>query len=254
MTIIDLKKKTIDSCEIDRCRGGYILDRKTRNTVPCRCMRVFRYLKRLIVADIPVEYWPLKLDDLKVPKSYREHVKSFLREHRNVLSHGAGMLFLGSNGIGKTTLMVEIGKHFALVGYKVVYTTVQKFINRKFTDHPLDVADYDVLLIDELDKAYAKSGSDYVPKTFEELVRQIISHNKVTVMATNGTRKDIRELFGNSVFSALKRKIQIVPMKGEDMSDDLQKGWDERIVQPVDLLHENIVEMAMHIGEERTRT
>ena len=211
-------------------------------------MKVFRYLKRLHEAGIPKEYWTLHLDELQVPWKYREHVKGFLREHRNALDKGSGMLFLGSNGIGKTSLMMEVGKHFALVGYRVCYMTVQKYINQKFTDYPIDISSYDVVLLDELDKAYAKPGSDYMPKTFEELVRQIVSLNKVSVMASNSTSSDIQEMFGNSVFSALKRKIQIIPMKGDDFSNLLQKEWDERLTRPLDLFHENITKLAVHLG------
>ena len=214
-------------------------------------MNVFRYLRRLQRAGIPLDYWSLGLGDLVVPARYRNHVKKFLREHRNVVDRGSGMLFMGANGIGKTTLMVEIGKHFTLVGYRVRYFTVQNYMNAKFSDAPINLEDYDILLVDELDKAYAKPGSDWVPKTFEELVRQIVSQNRVVIMATNASEKGIQELFGKSAYSAIKRKIQIVPMRGKDYSDQLQRDWDERLSLPIDLFHPNIVGMAENICPER---
>ena len=252
MTAKHLHDSTVGKCERG-CHKGFLINKDTNDSELCICMSVFRYLNRLIQAGIPQEYWTLSLDKLEVPERYIQHVRKFLRNYRNALNRGLGMMFLGSNGIGKTTLMVEIGKHFALIGYSVTYFTLQRYINQKFTEYPIDISGCDVILIDEIDKAYAKPGSDYLPKTFEELVRQIISLNKVSIFSTNSSTASVKELFGGSVFSAIKRKLQIVPMKGDDYSDNLQRNWESRLKQDLDLFHETIVGMARHIEHKRVR-
>ena len=252
MTIEDIKAGTIDSCKDTQCQGGILFDYKTNVSTPHICMQVFRYLVRLRHACIPAEYWQLHLDTLHIDEKYRDHVKLFLRNHRNALSGGLGMLFLGSNGIGKTSMMTEIGKHFALVGYRVLYFTLQKYLNSRFQENKkIEIANYDILLIDELDKAYGKTGNDYLMKTFEELVRQVLSLNKVSIMATNASKAGIKEMFGRSVFSALERKIQLLAIKGEDFSGKLQDGWDARLTMEIDFFHENIVRMAERVEHQK---
>ena len=246
MTVRYLHDHTVGQCDRG-CRMGFVVDKKTNESTTCICMNVFRYLHRLFQAGIPQEYWTLGLDDLRVPVKYVVHVKNFLRGYRNAMYQGLGMMFLGSNGIGKTTLMVEVGKHLSLIGYKVIYFTFQDYINKKFTNLPIDISCYDAVLIDEIGKAYGKPGSDYVPKTFEELVRQIISLNKVSIFATNSSISGMKELFGSSVFSALRRKVQMIPMKGDDYSDELQKDWENRLAKEMELFHENITGMAQYI-------
>ena len=253
MTAQELKDATVHRCPLDKCQGGFVVDEKTGDSNVHICMLVFRYLRRLQQAEIPIDYWTLSLNSLVVPERYKNHIKEFLKSYRNALDRGAGMLLLGSNGIGKTSLMAEIGKHFVLLDYRVRYFTVQHYMNSKFSDNPIDLDTYDVLLVDELDKAYAKPGSDWVPKTFEELVRQIVSQNRLVVMASNASTAGIKELFGNSVFSAIKRKIQVIPMRGEDYSNKLQDDWDNRLKEKANLFHAHIVGMARFLGSSKRR-
>ena len=241
MTVDTLKKNTVGRCT--RCNNGFLID-ADGFSVPCVCMDVFRYLYRLQRAWIPVAYWQLGLDELTVSLKYKELIRTFLRNYRQALSEGLGLLFLGNNGIGKTTLMAEVGKHLATVDLRVRYFTVQQYMNDKFSEEPINLQEYDVLLVDELDKAYAKPGSDWLSKTFEELTRQILSNNKVVVMAANANAEEIKRLFGNSTFSAIKRKIKIVHMAGKDHSDQLQSDWDSILESRFDYMHPNIVRLA----------
>ena len=220
----------------------------------CICMKVFRYAKALIVARIPRAYWTLSLSKMtKVDAHYRKFVQMYLQRFDTALEKGLGVFFLGVNGIGKTALACEIAKTALMRQKSVLYITAQYYIDTLYVtdDAVAPFLDRDVIIFDELDKAYIKEGSTFVPRKVEDFLRRSLSAGAVIILCTNMNEESsdpneetIATTFGESLVSMLKRQIKFVHMDGEDVSNSLHSGWMSRLKEDYDFFSPDLVKAA----------
>ena len=240
-----LRSMIVDCCE--RCDGaGYVLDEDGDDST-CSCMQVFRYVIRLVVANIPRDYWHLFWKELNVGKAVKKLLSRYFDNFSIAAERGLGILFLGANGVGKTALMCEIGKHALVHGRTVLYFTNDRYITALQRNDDVflrQVEDSQVLLLDEVEKAYSRDGGTFVPKKTEALLRSSLSLGRIVVMATNYPEEDLTEMFGESTMSLLRRRLKFVPVVGQDRSVDLQDRWTETLTTTYDFMHPHIVEQA----------
>jgi len=239
-----LKKKTIGVCE--RCENGWL--QKGDSVTECECRKVFIFLKELIYARIPQEYWGLKFGQLKLEKLVKMELRRYFKNFDVASEKGLGFCMTGTNGTGKTSLLAEIGKLSVRKGINTIYITAQDYINYKMLndyDNISRIENADVILLDEIDKPYQKKGSDYVLSQLESLLRNVLPKNKVLHIASNWTQKEIKHFLGDSVFSIMLRKLKFISILGEDKSEDLQNDWNNRIDSgKIDYLDEYFIKMA----------
>lgn len=198
---------------------------------------LFKWIKELTYANIPNEYWRLSFDGLKVDMVVKKVVREFIIHLDNAVSEGLGISFLGECGIGKTSMMCEIGKAALRRGYSVVYTTLESYIdsvrNKDKNEELLLLYEKtwnsDFILIDEVDKAYIKQGSDWVVKQFTDLIKGTTPYHKVLVTAMNMSESELESTFGSAVRSAMLRHLKFIPVVGEDFSNNLQKDWMSKL-------------------------
>lgn len=227
-----IRSELVDVCE--ECSGiGYLEPDVPGEEKPCRCMAVYQYVMELVIANIPQRYWTLELEELQVDDLYIELASKYIQNIDRAKANGLGMIFFGSNGTGKTSIMCELGKAAVISGYRTTYVTAQQFIDSKVgskkNEDTLAVLDdcenSDVILLDEVDKMYMKSGSDYVLKTIEDFLRRTLSSNRIVIACTNHTQDEFSEMLGSSTVSMLKRHNQFVQVDGPDYSDEVQSEW-----------------------------
>jgi len=251
--LLSIREQLVDSCEI--CGGaGYVINEGL--DVPCECMKLFRYVKELVIAAIPETYWELSLEKLVVNQAYKDFISFYLDNLKRAHAGGLGVLFLGTNGVGKTAMMCEIGKSAVAQGYSVKYFTIQQYVDLtiKFgTESNSFVQLHDMLLVDELDKAYMKEGSSFVPKIVEHLFRSTIPYGKMVIAATNESEEGLKDLFGESTLSMVHRNLKFVPVSGIDYSENLQKGWKKRLLHTVDFKNEHLIELARQYRQGSSR-
>ena len=248
--LLDILKCTVEACT--ECEGGYLLD-DTGETVPCRCMRVFLYLMELVKAKIPADYWSLTLDELQIDKAYTGFVHYYLARLEKALSRSLGVIFFGANGIGKTSLMCEIGKETIVRGYTVQYFTAQQFVDAAKEGGPIlrEYQSGQILLLDEIDKVYVKKGSNFVTKTMEDFLRRSISAGKTVVACTNYDEAGFSEAFGDSTMSMLRRHSKFFEIEGKDYSDKLYDSWDSLLDSEYSFYTEEIERMAKRLADFR---
>ena len=122
-----LRDQTIYSCE-KKCNDGWII--KDGEMQACSCRRIFVYLKELVYARIPKEYWHLRLNNLKLePPHIKTLFMKYLKNYETAIDKGLALGFIGNNGIGKTFLLCELGKEAIVRGYNVIYVTTQDYIS-----------------------------------------------------------------------------------------------------------------------------
>jgi hypothetical protein len=211
----------------------------------CICSKVFSYVKGLVAGDIPRAYWTLKWEELQVDEAYKKLLSLYFDNFGSAKSQALGILFLGPNGVGKTAMMCEIGKEAIIQGWDTFYITTQRLIGLSMAGEKDDrLHQSDVILLDEVDKAYIKAGSDFVPKTFEDYLRSSISRGKMVIAASNEDEGGLEEMFGQSTLSMIRRHLKIVPVSGDDFSDKRQDGWTRMLKDKIDWFHPNILESA----------
>jgi len=200
----------------------------------------------LVKSKIPIDYWCLTLDELEVDKEYRTFVHFYIERLDKALARAMGIIFFGANGIGKTSLMCEIGKEVIARGRKVQYFTVQQYIDGMKGDSPIirEYNDTDMVLLDEMDKVYIKQGSSFVGKVLEDFLRRTISNGKAVVACTNYGMEAFSKTFGDSTVSMLKRHSKFLGVEGEDYSDTLHDSWEDSLKKDYDFYCSTIVEKA----------
>jgi len=233
---------------LKRCDGKFYLPNDIPGKLkPTKCLIVLHYIYSLIEALIPKAYWWLSLETLNIDQAYIDVVTWYLDNLETAVLKGLGLLFLGANGIGKTSLMCEIGKYALIRKYKVVYFTAQQYIQAVKADDK-DLISYfensDFLLVDELDKVYIKKGSNFVTKTLEDFLRRMVSKGRILILGTNLNRESFVEVFGESTVSMLKRNLRFTAITGKDYSIDMQDNWNNELETKPDYFADVIMKNA----------
>lgn len=233
-----LKRKIVSPHKT--CKGvGYI-----DGVNPCKCMKIFDYIKELYYSKIPQDYWDLNFKDLEIDPLYKKIAGSMIENIDNAIEQGLGLFFTGERGIGKTSLQCEIGKRAVVERYNVYYNIAQNIIDDRFTDDQSVIKrlkSADLILIDELDKVIMREKSN-IPKQIENLLRELLPNKKSIILCTNLNEDEVEDKF--EIISLIRRYIKIVPMKGKDYSGKKQKQWMDKLKGEMDYFSDNITAMA----------
>lgn len=248
--LLGIKAKMVGTCP-DCVGEGYIpIEGEPGKVSRCDCMIVFKYVIELVNAGIPQDYWSLTIDALHVDDGHKAMVKLFLENLQQAKDKGMGLVFLGPNGTGKTSMMCEIGKAALAARYKVRYFTLSQYVTTFQKDNLL-LREYlesgDVLLIDELDKKYIKTGSEFVAKTVDDAFRSFLNNGKIIILCTNWDAESIGEVLGESTLSLLRRRCEFIKVVGDDYSPVLQGDYWERLKGEPDYWSESIVRNALRM-------
>lgn len=251
--MLNLKSNLVSPCE--KCGGLGWLDPDTPGVPnPCECMVVFHYLNVLIESRIPRDYWWLGLDDLTdVGDEYKKFCRWFMKRLPKAVSNALGVVFLGPNGIGKTSMQCAIGKEAAVLGYSVRYFTAQQYIESRKAGDDKSLTEYfeqgQVILLDELDKVYIANRSTFVEKTIEDFLRRVTSNGSSLIVCTNYDEDTLEEVFGQSTSSMLRRHLKFVSVEGGDYSGKIQSRWEGIMESDRDYFSRSIVDMAARLME-----
>jgi IstB-like ATP binding protein len=254
--MLALKRDIVESHK--PCKGsGWLEPISPGVPNPCECMTVFHYLNCLIESGIPRDYWWLTIDELEIDEDYKALCHWYTKRLQQAFEHGLGMMFLGPNGIGKTSMQCALGKEAIVKGYTVKYFTAQQYIEA--TKNTEDVSllkeyeDGDFILLDEMDKVYIKSRSNYVTKTLEDFLRRKTSEGSAIIICTNHDQQTLIEVFGQSTVSMLQRHLKIVGMEGDDYSEKLQSRWDDLMESSRDYFDKAILVPARQLMERELK-
>ncbi len=120
-----------------------------------------------------------------------------------------GLLLLGTNGNGKTTMLRALHKLFAKSDYKET-TAINDFLEKKNLTE-MDISTNCLLLLDELGaehRSITVCGSKRTPITDILMVRY--RQNALTVIASNLTPDEIRQKYGDSLYDRIIGMYNII--------------------------------------------
>lgn len=178
------------------------------------CSLKIRAVNRYYEANIPIEYWALKMDkDFVGDKRLLEKYNELTKDIKKCFIEGKSVCFAGQYGIGKTMTATCLLKTAALKGYNVLYTTFNDIItilmqasNQDKFDARRELMMVEFLVIDELDQRFiaSENAADLYARQLENIVRTRRQNKLPTFICTNSP--NITEVFTG----ALKESIQSI--------------------------------------------
>lgn len=180
-----------------------------------------------VVARIPQIYWNIPLDVFP-DKKVQNIVEKYCLFLNQAYSHGQGIIFSGAHGTGKTLLSCYIAQRALEKGYTVRYMPFSKLIDLLFQGmrNPellkkiyLMIERIEFLVLDDLGKEYTGVNDQLNQKvslSVDVLLRERVNRGLVTILSTNYTQRDLKQRYGDSVFSIMSQVGRLVPVKGYD--------------------------------------
>lgn len=196
-----------------------------------RPMREKINLNSLALMGIPLKFSKTTLDDFELREKGHEVVKSFVDRYIAQLPenvrNGRGILFMGSNGTGKTMLSSIILIEAYRRRYNCRRITFSEYLNlftsvwdgsgvaqkEELTDHLYEFKGSEFLCLEEVGK---EIDSKIAVPILEDLLRYREDHSLPTIICTNRTAKALEETYGNSIVSLLRGNNEIVKIVGKD--------------------------------------
>jgi DNA replication protein DnaC len=189
---------------------------------PCNCEEQEALFRHYLLAHIPQEYMNLGLDNYYGDENALAAAQAYLDKWVNFRKHGMGMGFYSkTQGTGKTFLACFMARELVKRGESVYYVYFRNVVNtyelsyeaRK--DEEDRLRDCNVLILDEIARPVSEAQRVLFAEKFEELIRYRSNYNKVTILTTNLTPKELDEIYPRT-YSLLAAKEQSIEVAGND--------------------------------------
>lgn len=181
---------------------------------------------KYIRANISKEFWHIDLNNFDGDPKAMRLVEKYCNNLKEARESGFGFLFMGENGVGKTSLSIIVLKEAIKQGYKAFYITLpeifkQIYLGYKHTSVLVELKrilyNTDFLVIGELGKDYHRRGSElFMVSEFDSIFRERRGDLRPLIMDTNLNETEIEETYGQSLISLFKSRLKFVTMKGGD--------------------------------------
>ena len=194
----------------------------------------------LIMMGVPKRFTKKTLKDFNdYGKKSLKSVKSFVAEYISHIDENIednkGILFVGSNGVGKSLLSCIILKEAYRHRYSCRRVTFSSYISAYTESWGATKSDRDVIEQDLLDKykgveflVLEEIGKEIDSKIakpiLEDLLRYREEHGLVTVVCSNLNTDTIKDIYGNSVLSLLRGSMTRIIIDSEDKRQEVFRG------------------------------
>ncbi len=266
---------SVETCPICGGTGWRTVEHgKEREVVRCEC-RVKSYAERLLAAaHIPARYQHCELSNFQYDpddQRYKSIIEARTFAGRFVEEYPtdkAGLLFVGSVGVGKTHLAVGIlkdlirekGIHCLFCDYRELLKSIQNSYNASVPVTEMEVLrpvfDAEVLVLDELG---AVRSTEWVFDTVNYVLNSRYNDNRTTIITTNfpdaaeqgsmesddsrsysaaeraARRETLGDRIGERMRSRLHEMCKKVEIEGPDYRQHSKQAHFQRITAPTRL-------------------
>lgn len=167
------------------------------------------------------------IDDTEEKREAKNFIVKYLENLDENVKNGKGIMLCGSNGVGKTMIASIILKEAYMCRYSCRRVTFAKYITEytaswnKHGDEKDELEQElfevykstEVLVLEEIGK---EIDSKIAKPILEDLLRYREEQGLVTIICTNMTFEDIKEDYGNSVFSIMQGTMTPIVLVGRD--------------------------------------
>lgn len=237
----NLKTKILSGCS-DCDHTGW-LD-VSDSPSPCRCLKQFERYLELDAAGIDKEYWDLSLaSNWNGDQIAKDRVEEYITNLSSAYDNGLGIVFHGTNGVGKTFLGVTILKKALELGKSVCFITMAELCqkmkskidsegDREFYEDRVKNVDY--LYIDNLGSEYRPQNfGTYTLAEFDILARHRRRNLLPTLLSTNLSREEFISQYGSSISSLFSASAQFLHVQGSDFRQSQGQQYFEKLRDPV---------------------
>lgn len=210
------------------------------NKIKCysETIKVHPHIKTYIKANIPKEFWHISLDNFDGDVKAMRLVEKYCANMAEARKNGFGFLFMGENGVGKTSLGIIILKEAIAKGYRAFYISMpeifkQIYIGFKHVEVLAELKrilyNTDFLFIGELGKDHHRQGSElFMISEFDSIFRERRGDLRPIIMDTNFDEVSLQETYGQSLISLFKSRLKMITVKGGDYRKKSQEKEVER--------------------------
>lgn len=187
---------------------------------PCDCAWQDELRRRYLLADIPRQYWTYGFDEYYGDPGAWMMAEDYLQYWPSYRDSGLGLEYHSiTMGTGKTFLLTYVARQLIQVGVDVYYRPFRDIMGLYQGDQEATrerLQDCTVLALDEVGKALSGPQGEYFAMEFENLIRDRIDSNRVTLMTTNLTPRQLDEHYPRT-YSLLSVKQQRYAIDGIDV-------------------------------------
>lgn len=173
---------------------------------------------------IPSYYMGKTLKDYAFAnKQFKDIIYGYVTHPQEMLDDNVSLLFLGSNGAGKSFLSSIMLQHLYAQYYSCALTNFSDYISKVYNKE--DVSNYldsEWVVIDEVgaENDTVKGAEKGV---LEQLLKYRDSKGKPTIICTNLTLDELSKRYGNTVYSMLGQFIPVT-MTTPDRRKEVFRG------------------------------
>jgi DNA replication protein DnaC len=164
----------------------------------------------------------------KSPRELMTQVLAYCRRYAETFSPASeSILMLGHTGLGKTHLSLAIATAATEAGYGVVYTPVQKLMDKlesekfarsaakeQYTDSIDDVIGCDLLVLDDLGTEF---HTQFTTSALYNIINSRMVEGRPTILNTNLELPQIEEKYSQRMISRLICGFQVLKFYGKDI-------------------------------------
>lgn len=190
------------------------------------CIKKVQFVDKIADANIPINYWFLKLKDFQGPKNVKDSTTKYVAFLDDNYDSGKGLTYTGQYGTGKTYSICSVLKYALLKGYSAYYTSLTDMIHY-LSDFSTQKEFYqlvtrvDFLAVDEVDSRHfsdSEQAQQYFGSNFERIVRYRTQNGLPNLIASNNA--SLEEVFSGQykrvIDSLLSNSAEIIPSLGKD--------------------------------------
>lgn len=166
---------------------------------------------------------------------YLEQIPAYFRGDYQIKS---SLLFNGTTGVGKTFLTKCVAKELLDNGYAVLYTSASELfqmaadvqLNRNQIEGSREflfcLEQCDFLIIDDLG---TELPNNFTASYFYSLINNRLLHHQATIISTNLSLTEIRELYSERIFSRICENYLIYTIYGDDIRFTKRRQWQQPV-------------------------
>jgi len=215
--LLKIKARYLKECKI--CHGTGIIPEKNDNknwinATTCDCIKKFKVVKKLYLANISRPYWESTINDI-LAKQNRKKIRKYIDKIDYCIDNNINLIISGGSSVGKTLMLNIILKELTLnKNIDCHYYSLDTLLDFTKMDQN-EIDQYKVVAIDNVGEEYKKEGSDFVVKNLALILKNRLRGNKLTIIASRYNIDRLHGVYNKEIYKILKNNYMSISVKDD---------------------------------------